>query len=188
MNKPIYVVSGLPRSGTSMMMKMLEAGGLGVVTDEIREADEDNPRGYYELEKVKQTASDASWVPEARGKVVKVISQLLRDLPESERYKVVFMRRKLDEILASQKKMLDRRGEENESEDQDMKESFAAHIEEIEAWLRGADHVEVLFVNYNRMLEDPAPQIERLNRFLDAGLDPARMAEVVEPALYRNRG
>ena len=109
----ITVVSGLPRSGTSMMMKMLEAGGIPPVTDELRTADEDNPKGYYEFERVKaMDQGDTSWVVGARGKVVKVISALLKHLPPGEQYRVVFVRRNMPEILASQRKMLIHRGED----------------------------------------------------------------------------
>ena len=110
--EPVVVVSGLPRSGTSMMMKMLEAGGLAVQTDDLREADVDNPKGYYEDERVKdlEKMDDKSWIQESRGKVLKVISFLLKDLPEDNYYKVIFMRRNLEEIMASQNKMIDRLG------------------------------------------------------------------------------
>jgi hypothetical protein len=187
MSTPIYVVSGLPRSGTSMMMKMLEAGGLKPVTDGIRSADSDNPKGYYELEAVKRTKDDSSWVPGARGKVVKVISQLLADLPDSESYKIVFMRRNLDEVLASQKKMLENRAEDNKSTDSDMKSTFASHVEEVESWMRTAPNVEVLFVSYNRMQSEAGKQIERICKFMGTALDSKKMAEVVDPDLYRQR-
>lgn len=170
-----------------MMMKMLEAGGLAAVIDGFRTADEDNPKGYYELEAVKRTKQDPSWVTDARGKVVKVISQLLQDLPSSEHYKVVFMRRHLDEVLASQQKMLVRRDEEDAAADGDMKEMFASHVEEVEGWMRVAEHVEVLFVSYNRMQSDSENQITRLCKFLDADLDSGKMATVIDPSLYRQR-
>src|SRR5262245_15575927 len=110
MSAEIIVVSGLPRSGTSLMMQMLDNGGIEVVTDNVRAADTDNPRGYYELEKVKRVKQDASWLPQARGKAFKMVSQLLYDLPASERYLVVFMERDFDEMLLSQEKMLQRLG------------------------------------------------------------------------------
>lgn len=184
---PLYLVSGLPRSGTSMMMKMLEAGGLTTVTDGYRSADEDNPKGYYELEAVKRTKEDASWISESRGKVVKVISQLLKDLPDTETYKVIFMRRHLDEVLASQEKMLVRREEENTAVDADMKDMFASHVDEIEIWMRNTKHVEVLFVSYNRMQTESEKQIVRICKFLNAGLDPDKMATIIDPTLYRQR-
>src|SRR5207247_9084675 len=107
MNSEIIIVSGLPRSGTSLMMQALENGGVEVVTDNIRTSDTDNPRGYYELEKVKKMKQDASWLPQARGKAFKMVSQLLYDLPPIESYRVIFMERDLDEMLISQEKMLE---------------------------------------------------------------------------------
>ena len=187
MSKPVYVVSGLPRSGTSMMMKILEAGGLEPMTDKIRQADGDNPKGYYELEAVKRTKSDPSWLGDADGKVVKVIAQLLADLPSDKKYKVVFMRRNLNEILASQKKMLQNRGEENQSTDHDMKNIFASHVEETEMWMRKSEHLDVLFVSYNRMQSDSEAQINRIAKFVGVDLNKEKMAEVVDPTLYRQR-
>lgn len=183
----IFVVSGLPRSGTSLMMRMLELGGLPVLTDGERTADEDNPRGYYELERVKKTKADASWLRGAGGHVVKVISQLLPDLPAEGRYKVVFMRRHLDEVLASQKKMLEHRGEDERTDDQEMKELFITHLDETERWLRQAEHMQVLYVNYGRLMSSPFEQAKRLATFLGVPVDVERMATAVEPQLYRNR-
>ena len=124
--EPIVVVSGLPRSGTSMAMRMLEATGLTIVVDGIREADEDNPKGYFELERVKDLAqeNDWEWLQEARGKAIKIISYLLKELPDDHNYKVLFMRRDLREVLASQAKMLERRGESNDSDDERMIELY----------------------------------------------------------------
>lgn len=186
----IIIVSGLPRSGTSMMMNMLQAGGIELLVDGIRTADEDNPKGYFELERVKKLKEDTSWLKDAKGKVIKAISQLLYDLPTdgSYRYKVVFVRRDLDELLASQKKMLIRRGTHKaEVKDEDMRRMFLLHLEEITAWLAKQPCFEVLYVNYNRMLADPADKIAALNRFLGGDLDVAAMGAAIDQALYRNR-
>ncbi len=169
------------------MMRMLSAGGLATITDGERTADDDNPRGYFELERVKQIAKDQSWLDGAEGKVVKVISQLLKDLPSDRQYRVVFMRRHLDEVLASQKKMLGNRGEENRSEDQAMKELFVAHLDEVERWIRTAPHVQVCYVSYSRTIEDPATQAARINAFVGGQLDVGAMNAAVDPKLYRNR-
>ncbi|WP_428267595.1 sulfotransferase [Haliangium sp.] len=191
MPSTVYIVSGLPRSGTSMMMQMLHAGGIEPLTDEIRTADEDNPKGYFELERVKQTQQDPTWIDQAGGKVVKLIARLLLDLPapdpERVRYKVVFMRRDLDEVLRSQKKMLARRGEDAGQSDEEMKELFVAHLEEVETWLRSRDDVDVLFVSYNRMVAAPDKGVERVHAFLGADLDLAAMKASIDPGLYRNR-
>ena len=185
----ITIVSGLPRSGTSMMMKMIDAGGIPPLTDALRVADEDNPKGYYEFERVKQMdKGDIAWVPEARGKAIKVISALLKHLPATEQYRVIFIRRNIDEILASQRKMLIRRGEDpDKQDDAQMKVLFEKHVRGVEAWLAERRNVRTLYVHYSDMLGDPQPQIERVNAFLGGKLDTARMAEVVDPALYRNR-
>lgn len=191
MSATVYIVSGLPRSGTSMMMQMLHRGGLPVLTDAVRSADEDNPRGYFELERVKQTKGDPSWLADADGKVVKLISRLLLDLPDPDpervRYKVVFMRRDLDEVLRSQKKMLDRRGEDDVQSDDQVKELFVAHLEEIENWLRKRSDIDVIFQSYSRMVTEPRQGAEKINQFLGGILDVEAMLSEVDPELYRNR-
>lgn len=185
----ITVVSGLPRSGTSMMMKMLDAGGIPPITDNIREADADNPKGYYEFERVKQMdKGDTAWVPEAQGKAVKVISALLKHLPADYQYRVIFIRRNMPEILASQRKMLVRRGEDpDKMDDAEMAKLFAKHVQQIEGWLADQPNMQVLYVHYSDILADPMPQIAQLNTFLGGTLDTQAMAEVVDPNLYRNR-
>ncbi len=184
----ITVVSGLPRSGTSMMMRMLEAGGVPVLTDEKREADEDNLRGYYEDERVKQLREDASWIKEAEGKSVKVISYLLRYLPDGHSYKVIFMERKIQEVLASQKKMMRRRGETaDEVPDEIMEGIFEKHLVEIGDWLSQQPNIEAIQVSYNMTLQDPETTAERVAAFLGGGLDTEKMTQVVDPRLYRQR-
>ena len=185
----ITVVSGLPRSGTSMMMKALEAGGLSVVTDAQRTADEDNPKGYYEMERVKQMdKGDTVWLADAQGKVVKVISALLEHLPPGYSYRVIFMQRAMPEVLASQKKMLERRGEPTDRvSDEELTRLFSKHVQKVETWLRGQPNFQVLYVDYNRMLAAALPYVRQVNQFLGGLLDEQRMAEVVDPTLYRNR-
>lgn len=185
----ITVVSGLPRSGTSMMMKMVEAGGIPPLTDALRTADEDNPKGYYEFERVKQMdKGDIDWVPEARGKAVKVISALLKYLPTTEEYRVIFIRRNIDEILASQRKMLIHRGEDpDKQDDAQMRVLFEKHVRQVEEWLASRRYIKTLYVHYSDMLGNPLPEIKRINAFLGGTLDTQHMAEVVDPALYRNR-
>lgn len=187
--KPVVLVSGLPRSGTSMAMKMLSAGGLETVVDNIRTADEDNPKGYFEDERVKDLAEveDTGWVREARGKVLKVVSSLLQYLPRDNFYKVVFMRRNLHEVLASQAKMLVRRGEENEATDEDMLRLYASHLEKVEFQLRFRDWFDVLYLDFADVVADPETAARRINDFLGGGLDVEKMALQVDPDLYRNR-
>lgn len=187
--KVVTVVSGLPRSGTSMMMKMLEAGGIPPITDNLRTADKDNPKGYYEFERVKQLdKGDIAWVKDAEGKVVKVISQLLKYLPEGHEYRVVFMRRNMDEILASQKKMLINRGEDpNKAPDEEIASLFEKHLQNVMSWMRIQPNVQVLYIHYRDMLDNPEPHVEQLTRFLGDHLDANAMISVVDPTLYRNR-
>lgn len=186
-NKEIIVVAGLPRSGTSMMMKMLEAGGVPVLADHQRTADIDNPKGYYEFERVKQLPDDTGWLPDAEGKVVKMVSMLLYNLPKDRKYKVIFMRRQMDEILASQKKMLLRRNADMVVNDAEMKELFEGHLKNVMAWLGEQQHLEVLYVWYNDMLNNAAAEIPKVNTFLGDKLDASAMQTVVDQALYRNR-
>lgn len=184
----ITVVSGLPRSGTSMMMKMLAAGGLELLTDNIRTADEDNPKGYYELEKAKQLENEHAWLENAKGKAVKAISELLQYLPGKYAYKIIFMRRKMDEILASQKQMLIRRGEPADAvSDEKLAKLFFAHLQKVDAWLKRQPNMEVLFVNYNDVLKNPVEKIQEISRFMDNGLDTENMASVIDNTLYRQR-
>lgn len=185
----VTVVSGLPRSGTSMMMKMLEAGGLPPLTDEIREADADNPKGYYEFERVKQMdKGDTAWMAQAQGKTVKVISALLKHMPKGYQYRVIFIRRNMSEILASQRKMLVRRDEDpDKMDDEKMAQLFEKHLVEVQNWLRRQEHIETLYVHYSDILADPLPQARQVNKFLGGHLDVEAMARVVDPDLYRNR-
>ena len=187
---PITIVSGLPRSGTSMMMKMLEAGGIPPLTDEIRTADADNPKGYYELERVKKLdKGDTAWLAETAGKVVKVISMLLQHLPAGYSYRIIFMERRLEETLASQRQMLIRRNEPTDAvSDEVLRTSFQKHLTQIKGWLAEQPHIQVLYVSYNDMLSDPAGQARRINQFLGQTLNEAKMAAVVDPDLYRQRG
>lgn len=187
--QPVIVVSGLPRSGTSMMMKMLEAGGLPVVIDGLRAADKDNPEGYYEYERVKALdKGDAAWVADTRGHGVKIISALLEFLPAELPYRVIFMHRQIEEVLRSQRKMLEHRGEATDTiDDAEMAALFAKHVEKVQAWMRQQPNFAVLDIHYNALLADPLPHIHAVNQFLGNTLDEQRMAEIVNPGLYRNR-
>jgi hypothetical protein len=186
MQSAIIIVSGLPRSGTSVMMQMLDTGGIEVLTDNLRTADTDNPRGYYELENVKKIKQDASWLPAARGKAIKMVSQLLYDLPVQERYRIIFMERDLDEVLASQEKMLKRLGRAPAPLEQ-MKASFTLHLERLHDWLRQQANMEVVRVCYANLVDRPQTEAERVNQFLGGIADVPGMACAVDSSLYRNR-
>jgi hypothetical protein len=185
----ITIVSGLPRSGTSMMMQMLEAGGLEVVTDNIRKPDEDNPRGYYEFEKVKQINEDApSWLPSMRGKVCKMVSMLLQRLPSTENYRVIFMERDMNQILASQIKMLKRIGKPNDcASQQEVGRVFRLHLKKIRRWIAVQGNFQVLYVRYSDVINNPRQCAERINAFLGEGLNVDPMVRVVDKSLYRHR-
>ena len=174
--EPIVIVSGLPRSGTSMMMKMLAEGGLPSLTDQIRYADEDNPNGYYEFEPVKQLASGQfEWLADADGKVVKIISALLEYLPKEHRYKIIFMERQIKEILASQQKMLARRNEKSDTEDATMQKEFEQHLAAIQYWLARQPNIDVLYVEYNALLSNPNEYCEQISTFLGLQLDLSKL-------------
>ena len=184
----ITIVSGLPRSGTSMMMKVLEAGGLQIFTDNLRIADEDNPKGYYELEQVKALKDgDDSWIKDAPGKVVKVISSLLEYLPSTYKYKIIFMRREIAEILASQKQMLIRRGEPSEGDDQKMAEMFQEHLKRVRVWLANQSNMETLYVDYNALMREPDPEIKAVAEFLGLNENLEAMLAVPDKKLYRQK-
>ena len=185
----ITVVSGLPPSGTSMMMKMLEAGGIPPLQDNIRTADEDNPKGYYEFERVKKLPKDTAWLPEAKNKAVKIIALLLTKLPlKGYRYRVIFMRRDIEEILASQKQMLIRRGEKTDKiSDEEMITTYHRHLSEVLAFLEANKCFSVFFVNYNDLMRNPGDWVPRIAAFLMKEMDTEAMKAVVDPKLYRNR-
>ncbi len=185
----VIVVSGLPRSGTSMMMKMLDATGLPIMTDHQRTADQDNPKGYFEYERVKDLAeeTDKSWVRDARGKVLKVISHLLEALPDDNFYRVILMRRDFDEIIASQNKMLVRRAEENPIEDAAAKEAYIRHLVDLRFMVRRRPNFEMIEVHFTQALQAPQTFVAEVSAFLGGQLDTAAMTTVIDPDLYRNR-
>lgn len=187
--KPVIVVSGLPRSGTSMMMKILEAGGIPPLTDGLRMADSDNPKGYYEFERVKKLKEgDFAWLPDACGKAVKIISALLQFLPDGYDYRIVFMQRSISEILVSQRKMLINRGADtNRVSDDELSDLFQKHLKQTETWIKNTAGVQYIFVDYNQMMSDAKPYLRQLNRFFGGKLNMDAMAAAIDPGLYRQR-
>ena len=183
----LVIVTGLPRSGTSMMMKMLEAGGIAVITDSQRQADEDNPNGYFELENVKEIKRDHSWLDSSKGEAVKMVSMLLYDLPQDRDYILIFMKRNLDEVIASQKVMLARKGETPRADYEEMKQLFSKHLSEIEAWLSERKNFKTLYINYDEAVKQPLETAENIQKFLGRGLNIDNMIKSVDPALYRHR-
>jgi hypothetical protein len=172
-----------------MMMKMLEAGGIPVLIDHIREPNTDNPKGYYEFERVKKLPQgDIAWLDGASGKAVKVISQLVMHLPDTHTFRVIMMRRDISEILASQTKMLEHRGEKTGTlGNGQMAALFGKHLHKVYAWMDGQPNLTYIDVDYNQALSDPLPVSESVNEFLGDILDAEQMAAVIDPSLYRNR-
>ena len=188
---PIVVVSGLPRSGTSMMMKMLEAGGVPIWSDHQRGADIDNPKGYYELERIKNLEKeiDKSYLREGRGKAVKAISFLIKDLPDDNDYRVIFMRRDLDEVLTSQNKMIERLGSgDATAETEAMKEAYRNDIVRARLLCRKRPNFAWIEIGYKDTINDPEATARSVNAFVGGHLDEAAMRSAVDGSLYRNRG
>ena len=184
----VTVVSGAPRSGTSMMMRMLADGGIPALTDGVRKPDRDNPHGYFEFEPVKRTKVDASWLTDAPGRAVKMVYGLLADLPTDRPYRVVLMRRDVGEMVKSQRLMLERLGKDGGKMSDDRKaEVFAAQLDDAERRLRSLACFSCLAMNYNELVADPRPHVERLAEFLGGGMDEGAMCAVVDPTLWRNR-
>ncbi|MCK4342188.1 MAG: sulfotransferase family protein [Phycisphaerae bacterium] len=184
----IVIVSGLPRSGTSMMMRMIEAGGVPALIDNIRQADEDNPRGYYEFEPVKKTKEDPSWLEQAPGKVVKMVYRLLYDLPNDREYRVVFTQRHLEEVVRSQDVMLARLGKEGGAlGDEKLIGLFQQQLGEFNDWIAQRPNFKIIYISYNDTLKAPQATVKAVNEFLGGKLDAAAMNQVVEPQLYRQR-
>ena len=186
--EPIIIVSGLPRSGTSMMMQMLEKGGLNILTDNKRKADSSNPKGYYEYEAVKRMARDNSWLPEAKGKVVKIISQLLFNLPPRFNYKIIFMERDIQEVLLSQQKMLIAQGKKTKTTyNMALENSFEKNIEKVKSWAKKQHNANILFVSHRETIENPMETAQSVNNFLGGTFDNEILASVIDKNLYRER-
>ncbi len=184
----ITIVSGLPRSGTSLMMQMLAAGGLPILSDGQRQPDADNPRGYLEWERIKNLPKDPACIAEAEGKAVKVISRLLLSLPEGHEYRVIFMQRPLPEVLASQDVMLQHRGTAEPAADNSaMADAFESHLREVFAWLDGKRYIKTLRIPYHEVLRDAKAIANNLSQFLGIPLNLEEMTRQVDASLYRNR-
>jgi len=188
--EPIVVVSGLPRSGTSMMMRMLEVGGFPILADHERTPDIDNPKGYFELERIKdlEREADKSYLREGRGKAVKAISFLIKDLPDENDYRVIFMRRDLDEVLESQGKMIARLDQGDTAADREaMKEAYRNDIVRTRLLCRNRRNFELIEVHYKAAIDDSATASRAVNEFLGGGLDETAMCAAIDASLYRNR-
>ncbi len=185
---PVIVVSGLPRSGTSMVMQMIVAGGITPVTDGARTPDADNPRGYFEFERVKQLRTDKGWLDDASGKVVKVIHMLVPELPDDRSYRVVFLDRDLREVVKSQGTMLTRSAKTGGQLPPDrLLAIYQSQLATVHAWLASHPNFAVLHIRHADLIRSPASEAERINAFLGGTLSTNAMAGAVDPSLYRNR-
>lgn len=183
----IAIVSGLPRSGTSLLMQMLNAGGYPVLCDDQRRADEDNPRGYFEDARVRRLEHDNSWLAEAEGKALKVVSPLLSALPRGFTYRLLFVQRALDEVLRSQAQMLARSGRGDAGQDSAMRTHFERHLHAVETWIVQQPHISRLTLNHSEIMAAPLHAAEQVAQFLESDLNLDRMAAIVDPALHRQR-
>ncbi len=171
-----------------MMMKMLQSGGIRIVTDEQRKSDYDNPGGYFEYEKIKELNENSAWLREMNGRAVKVVSMMLYHLPRDLNYKVLFIKRDIREILKSQKKMLGRLNQKlNGPSDSIMTRKFQTHLDKVDQWIRRNRKMECHYVNFNGVLKDSLPHCRQIRDFINRELDVDAMAQVVDPTLYRNR-
>lgn len=184
MRPQMTIVSGLPRSGTSMMMQMLHNGGADVLTDNLREQDINNPKGYFEFEPVKKLLKENSWLKEQNGKTIKIILQLLNALDMSCDYNIIIMKRDLGEVLLSQQKMLNKA---NATLNTKLMTTFEQQWEKITSWLSGKPNIKVLYVNYSDVISNPQKEAERVNLFLNEKLDVTKMIQSVDASLYRNK-
>jgi hypothetical protein len=184
----ITIVTGLPRSGTSLMMQMLAAGGIPPLTDNLRTPDDSNPRGYFELEAVKRLRADHSWLGDARGKAVKIIHLLMRELPVDGRfqYRVLLMRRPIEEVLSSQRSMLARQGKPS-GDPAVLAKVFETQLAQLESWIANHACFSVLPVAHGRLISAPAEAAREVAQFVGGEMDVAAMAATVDPTLYRER-
>lgn len=184
----VIIVTGLPRSGTSLIMQILDTARIEIITDGIRGSDEDNPKGYFEFEKVKSLPDESSWLEEAGSKAVKVVGELLKGLPKAYHYKVIFMMRDIGEIIRSQDKMMERRGEpRSDIPEAEMEEILRRYLRMLKLHVNGREEMDVLYVSYNDLLEDPEAEIDEVAQFLDIEIDRNEMKKVIDRKLYRNR-
>ena len=184
MKGEIIIVSGLPRSGTSMMMKMLLSGGIEVYHDNLRKPDNNNPEGYFEHIAVKNLQKDNSFLINADGKAIKIVSHLLYNLPDDYFYKIIYMRRNMTEVLKSQQIML---GKDPSVISASVANAFTKEIEKVDVWANKEPNVDILYINYAEIISNAAKQAEIIQIFLNQKLDIPNMVKAVNPELYRNK-
>ena len=180
----IIIVSGLPRSGTSLMMQILESAGIPIFTDQVRQPNESNPKGYYEHEAIKKLAKDNSIIFEAKNKAVKIIAQLLPFVPEDYNYKVIFMERDINEVITSQMKML---GKKTDVFPLSLINTFTNDVAKVKVWAEKEPFVNILFVNYKGIIENSVSELEKICSFLNISNQKIEnMLQVIDKTLYRS--
>lgn len=193
------LVSGLPRSGTALMMEMLSAGGWPIMVDRERAPDSDSPEGHYEWEGIKQLRQRPEVIREAEGKVLRVVSTLLPLLPNRHRYRVLFMQRPIEQVVDSQFRMIARRKGRSEDpantpaeERQAMIKRLRAHAEWSVEHLRVAPNFEMFEVDYPALIAKPDDWVARIAAFAGRPDTPVaileQMKSAVKPEMFHNRG
>ncbi len=181
----LIVVSGIPRSGTSLLMQILQAGGMEVLADKKREPDRNNPKGYLEYEAVKRLAKDNSCLRNQTGKAVKVISHLLKHLPDGHKcYKIIFINRDMNEIIKSQRRMLKK---DEKKYSKPLIKAFLKELKEVKKWVEKDPNKQLLNLDFRDVIKHPLREIEKIIRFIDAPLDKEKMKDAVDPSLYRTK-
>jgi hypothetical protein len=180
----LVVVSGIPRSGTSLLMQMLNNGGMEILADDKRKPDISNPKGYLELEAVKKLAQDNSCLKNQTGKAVKVISHLLKNLPEEQKYKIIFMNRDMNEIIKSQQKMLNKNEKKYSKE---LIKAFLKELKHVKQWIKEDPQKEMINLDYKKVVKQPMKAINKIIQFLGVPLDKQAMKEAIDPRLYRSK-
>jgi hypothetical protein len=184
----LIVVSGLPRSGTSLLMQMLVAGGMQALTDEVRQHDINNPRGYLEYAPVKSLAGDQTWLSAAEGKAVKIITQLLPHIPAGTPCRILMLDRPVDEVLESQNTMLRRMGRQPAAAADTLKAVFVRQRDEVVRLLAARPEVRMLSVPFHDLIGRDAALVDQIVTFLERPeLDRKAMLDAVDPALHRTR-
>ncbi len=183
----ITVVSGLPRSGTSLMMQILEVNGFDILTDNVKTADESNPKGYYEYGKVKKIIKDNNWISEAEGKTIKVIVQLLFYLPLNFNYKIILMERNIDEILDSQAKMLQMLGNKKQIPSDILRKTFQQQMDKSINWMQLQPNIESVRISFGNLFRSPDEELKKLIHLFDGKIEYDISRNVINPALYREK-
>ena len=184
----IIVVTGLPRSGTSLMMQILQSLQIKLFTDNHRSADESNPKGYFEHQWVKTIEKDNSWLTDVKGKAIKIVSPLIKYLPVDLNYKIIFMNRDLDEIIQSQERMLTENNKKDDATNsEELKQIFLKDLKQSKDWIHTQLHSEVLEILHSKLLKNPETELEKIKSFLKIDINTTLILKVIDKNLYRSK-